>query len=280
LGPDCRGYLIILSREESVSYFISFFISDKIKKDKREVSMKPTIKLLIAISISFIFLSVYAKENQNPQWKGTIEEEDGVKVIKNPKEPLYGELVFDLEEDLSIGNEKDDNYLLYKVRDIRVDNQGNIYVVDMGNHRIQIYDKDGNYLQTIGKVGQGPGDFQLPTKVQIEETTGIIYVLDMFREIDVFDEKREYIKSLHTDFIHGMIPVNDENIFIIAWKASDYDLSSVDILCKINFAGEITKFSQEYPFTRYARKLSSGATLSMSTGYELGLHLAKIDTHG
>jgi len=89
--------------------------------------MKPTIKLLVTISISFIFLSVYAKENQNPQWKGTIEEEDGVKVIKNPNEPLYGEITFDLEEDLSIGNKEDENYMFYEEVNMGVDKDGNIF---------------------------------------------------------------------------------------------------------------------------------------------------------
>ena len=70
--------------------------------------MKSKVKFLICIPIALIFLSVSAIENQIPQWKGTIEEEDGVKVIKNPNEPLYGEITFQLEEDLSIGNEEDE----------------------------------------------------------------------------------------------------------------------------------------------------------------------------
>jgi hypothetical protein len=68
------------------------------------------MKLAIIISIGLFFFIAYATENQNPQWKGTIEEEDGIKIIRNPNEPLYGEITFELEEDLSIGNEEDENY--------------------------------------------------------------------------------------------------------------------------------------------------------------------------
>lgn len=52
-----------------------------------------------------IFVLIAAYNQQNPQWKGKIEYEDGVKVIVNPNEPLYGEIELDLEEDLIIGNE-------------------------------------------------------------------------------------------------------------------------------------------------------------------------------
>jgi hypothetical protein len=67
------------------------------------VKDKYSFMLAVCFLVSLVFLG--ANQSQNPQWKGTIEEEDGVKVIKNPREPLYGEITFDLEEDLSIGNE-------------------------------------------------------------------------------------------------------------------------------------------------------------------------------
>jgi hypothetical protein len=58
----------------------------------------------------FVFIIFVSAEQQKVQWKGKIEYEDGVEVIKNPNEPLYGEITFDLVEDLSIGNEDDENY--------------------------------------------------------------------------------------------------------------------------------------------------------------------------
>jgi len=53
-------------------------------------------------------------QKQKAEWRGTIEEENGVTVVKNPNKPLYGKLVFDLEEDLSIGREDDDNYMFFE----------------------------------------------------------------------------------------------------------------------------------------------------------------------
>ena len=93
--------------------------------------MKTIPKILPVSFLLLIFIATEAIEDQKPQWKGKIEHEDGVKVIKNPKEPLYGEITLELEEDLTIGNEEDENYLFYKSIYIDVDNEGNIFVLDI-----------------------------------------------------------------------------------------------------------------------------------------------------
>lgn len=124
-----------------------------------KVIREVNIRSLLIILILFVLIAAYTEENQKAEWKGKVVIENGVKVIKNPREPLYSEIKFELEEDLSIGREDDNNYLFYRVRDINVDNRGNIYVVDMSNYRVQKFDRNGNYLQTIGRYGQGPGEF-------------------------------------------------------------------------------------------------------------------------
>ena len=60
------------------------------------------MKRHILIILFFLFLLGFSI-NQKPQWKGTIEEENGAKIEKNPKEPMYGEITFEHKEDLSIG---------------------------------------------------------------------------------------------------------------------------------------------------------------------------------
>ena len=83
-----------------------------------------------------------------------------LKQIRNPSEPLFGEVTYDLVEDLSIGREDDENYAFFKGADLTVDHEGNFYVFDRANMRVQKFDKNGKFLLTIGRRGQGPGDFQ------------------------------------------------------------------------------------------------------------------------
>jgi hypothetical protein len=172
--------------------------------------MKNTISVILLVSVFTIFAS---NAKQNPQWKGTIEEEDGDKVIRNPNEPLYGEIMFDLEEDLSIGNEEDENYVFYRARGISVDSEGNILVLDAGNNRIQKYDKDGKYLQTIGKQGQGPGEFESPTSLNIDAKDNI-YVSEMFQRLHIFDKNGVFLKRIKLKVQENMGVTRDGNFIV------------------------------------------------------------------
>lgn len=159
--------------------------------------MKNNIFFLGAITLFLIASITIAetKKNQKNEWKDKIEIENGIKVIKNPREPLYGEIEFELEEDLSIGNEEDENYMFIRVWDIEVDEKGNIYVLDSKECRIQKYDRDGNYLQTIGRKGQGPGEFERASRMVLD-SKGRIYVNE-FRKIHIFDENGEFKRSIN-----------------------------------------------------------------------------------
>ena len=53
---------------------------------------------------------------------------------------------------------EDENIAFHIPSDIVIDEQGNIYILDSGNHRIQKFDPEGNYLASFGRKGQGPGE--------------------------------------------------------------------------------------------------------------------------
>lgn len=93
-------------------------------------------------------------------WKGEVVEKDGVKHVMNPAEPvakrtITPEPVFSLGGD----SESDDEFFGF-VSDLLVDEQGNFYVLDTQLSEIKVYDNAGNYLRTIGREGEGPGEFR------------------------------------------------------------------------------------------------------------------------
>ncbi|MCJ7617681.1 MAG: 6-bladed beta-propeller [Desulfobacterales bacterium] len=89
-------------------------------------------------------------------------------IVKNPIEPIYGEGAFNLEEELSIGEtEGQEEYMLSSPRSIAVDDECNIYVLDLKESHIKVFDNEGIYQKTIGRRGQGPGEFQGPLGIQI-----------------------------------------------------------------------------------------------------------------
>ena len=239
--------------------------------------MKIITKCLMILFLLFFFVFAESKENQKPEWKGKIETENGIKVIKNPREPLYGEIKLDLQEDLSIGREDDKNYLFWLLWDIAVDGQGNIYVADTKNLRVQKFDSNGKYLQTIGRGGQGPGEFQQPTRIRIDETTGQIFVRGAVETIQIFDRQGRFVKNVHmTKVIYDFRPIEDGSFMAIRSGISDADLKSSHVLCHLNSSGEIEKNFSEAPYNLFIERTKYGVYVS-SSGYELDLYLSKID---
>jgi len=91
--------------------------------------MKSKTKIVWLAFVLISFFVVGAVGDQKAGWKGQVEEEEGVKVIKNPQNPLYGEIELELELDLSIGGDvADENYNFILISDVEVDDEGNIYV--------------------------------------------------------------------------------------------------------------------------------------------------------
>ena len=125
-----------------------------------------SISIILLIS-ALIVSSSYSQ--QKTEWKGKIEYENGVKVIKNPKKPIYSEEVIDLEEELSIGDaEGQAEYIFGQIAAIAVDEKGHIYVADdegriytltmpvsqdEKSYLWDVFDMEGRYLAEIKLPG-------------------------------------------------------------------------------------------------------------------------------
>jgi hypothetical protein len=88
------------------------------------------------------------------------EVKDGVKTVTNPDFPRDGRFVAKLTEEMSCGEEGGAPAgVLNKPLRLDVDAQGNVYVMDYGDVNIKVYDGQGRFVRTIGRQGQGPGEF-------------------------------------------------------------------------------------------------------------------------
>jgi uncharacterized protein (TIGR03663 family) len=85
---------------------------------------------------------------------------------------------------------------------IAVDGQGNVYVADTWNHRIQKFSADGSFLLTFGVSGQaaeGPDRFWGPRGVAVD-SQGRVYVTDTGnKRIEVFDANGKPLLGFATD---------------------------------------------------------------------------------
>jgi sugar lactone lactonase YvrE len=80
-------------------------------------------------------------------------------------------------------------------RGATIDKQGNLYVADMANNRIQVFGPDGKSLRTIGSAGSGEGQFQEPRGIAVD-SQGNLYVADTWNaRVQKFDPGGKFLKS-------------------------------------------------------------------------------------
>jgi len=75
---------------------------------------------------------------------------------------------------------------------ISINSLDQIFVTDTGNHRVQVFNKDGNYISQFGSKGDGKGEFQYPLAITIDIHDNI-YVADN-NCIQKFDKNFNFIK--------------------------------------------------------------------------------------
>ncbi|MHC4333068.1 MAG: hypothetical protein ACYSUP_00220 [Planctomycetota bacterium] len=94
----------------------------------------------------------------------------------------------------SFGSEGDANGQFKFPQGIDVDPNGNIYVADTGNHRIQKFDPNGDFLTSWGSFGNGNGQFYYPFSVTADPKYNLVYITDPFnRRVQIFDRQGNFI---------------------------------------------------------------------------------------
>ena len=73
--------------------------------------------------------------------------------------PLLELPTWAVDRDLEIGREDDSNYALVPVGGLAVSPHGDVYISQPQARHIRVFDRDGRFRRTIGRGGEGPGEF-------------------------------------------------------------------------------------------------------------------------
>lgn len=153
------------------------------------------LSIYLFLSVAIILVSC---GEQKAKWAGTIEEEDGITVVRNPNEPIYSEEVFQLEEDLTIISPEDEEIMFQNLTTLVVDDAENIYVTDTKAGHILVFDKNGDFVRTIGKRGQGPGEMMYPLDLVIVAQKELM-INDLGQaKLHFFSLEGEFLKQITT----------------------------------------------------------------------------------
>jgi len=117
-------------------------------------------------------------------------------VIKSVLNPYETEIYSKIKADSKLSEEY--FYFNRPPKKLDVDPDQNIFIIQRHLNRVNVYNKSGIFLYSIGREGRGPGEFLQINTFDFSEDYNKLYVLDTLK-IEVFikkDEIFEYLKTI------------------------------------------------------------------------------------
>ena len=100
---------------------------------------------------------------------------------KKTREPL-----FDIPHSQDVTNRA---HALFTPTNLALDSKGQLYVSDTGAFRIQIYDADGNFLRSVGEMGDSTGQFARVKGIAVDRQNQLYAVDAMSKVVQIFNEQ-------------------------------------------------------------------------------------------
>jgi|GEM_PF-2633710 len=130
-----------------------------------------------------------------------------------------------VEPGLVIGGNEDETrerYLFHMAFNVQADQTGNFYVAQVGQGVIRKYNAHGEYLMSIGRKGNGPGEMPMVFGMELDTLSRVHVVQEVFPKHTIFSAEGEFIKSHRVEApgsfgYYGMTESNGD------WFFSYYD---------------------------------------------------------
>ena len=112
---------------------------------------------------------------------------------------------------------------------IDADAKGNVYVLDSGNCRVQVFGSDGQFVRSIGQEGGGPGEFKLPRHLDVNQA-GMVAVYDMGQSrVSIFDAGGRLARDQVTGgMVEGLSLGEDGSLFLMYEPSGGVELEAFD----------------------------------------------------
>jgi len=96
---------------------------------------------------------------------------------------------------------------------VAVTEENEIIVADTNNHRIQVFDKEGNFQFQFGEVGKRDGQLLYPNRVAVVAKTGDIVVTERSptHQVQIFTKYGQFIRKFGADILQHPRGVTTDN---------------------------------------------------------------------
>ena len=120
----------------------------------------------VALVLVVAIVVVISARAHAGEWTGKVTTANGVKTVVNPAKGYAAPATVKLPELWRVGGDSEDEADLFGVIvDIDIDATGEVYLLDSQLSEVKIYSKDGEFLRSIGREGEGPGEFRRPVSM-------------------------------------------------------------------------------------------------------------------
>ncbi len=154
-------------------------------------------KLRTALIIMAIIFAGCSKKVENFK----TEEQNGIKIYSNTETPNDPTAKLELKKLFTISSEAqtDTSAYLKKPITLTADNNNNVYILDLMSMSAKKFDSSGNFVKSIGRMGQGPGELFYPSIMFIDKDT-LNIMSEASRKLSKFDlDGNFYYEKLMTD---------------------------------------------------------------------------------
>ncbi len=130
---------------------------------------------VLCAAVASLTVAACSRAPESSRHSFTVAEENGVTVARSTGPPKYQGDLFAYDKVLEIrpdpGNRES---FLYQPSFFTMDEAGFLFVGDSRNGRIAVFDPEGTYVRSIGRRGEGPGEFQFGPDFPINLHEGIL----------------------------------------------------------------------------------------------------------
>lgn len=181
---------------------------------------------VLRISSIYILLSACSPQSDIAKHSFQVHEENGVTIAITSSIPKYDEPLFQYDEVVRLHqDEEQPESLLYRTTEFLMGDDGYFYVMDRGNTRVAVFNTYGLFVRSIGRDGEGPGEFRSPRLLWIR--SGLVAVSDyQLQRTSLFKTDGLFVRShSHQSGRSPMTtiyPTNDDRLVLID---SNYEIT-------------------------------------------------------
>jgi hypothetical protein len=192
----------------------------------------------------------------------SIEQKDGIEYVHNAASPTNPDCRISFATDLSIEpKDQEGNIRIYQPAAFNVDAKGFIYICDYKEPSVKVFDSQGDFVRTIGRKGNGPGEFENAGTMAILPD-GRLLVLDWeLMRVSIFSHDGQFIESHQCRYLSFDIFLATDSSYIredttfepgqtsMSWKSrlhvKAYDLSGRELFSYGEFQAPQSGFVNE-----------------------------------